>query len=155
MTTCAFLDWLLPCLLHWNERFGHCSTFYDTSPADYRSNSMVTCCVYWKQTTKQTSSLKLHCFCSISRYGSFLKLLNQDSLAELALLMKHIKLFLSTQRVKATSDLRILCRNSRFQKLNFFWEVAHIFCISSECCIQWSRQIGYYQLVDFWKTWRV
>ncbi|XP_075893672.1 protein broad-minded isoform X1 [Nelusetta ayraudi] len=39
------------------------------------------------------------------RYGSFLKLLKQDSAVELALLMKHIKLFLSTQRVKATSDL--------------------------------------------------
>lgn len=93
--------------LHRNKRFGICSTFYVTSRTDYHSDSMVTCCVY----REQTSSLNLHCFCSVSRYGSSLKLLKQDSVSELTLLMKHIKLFLSAQRVKASSDLRILYRN--------------------------------------------
>lgn len=62
-------------------------------------------------------SLTVHCSL-VSRYGSFLKILKQDSLNDLTLLMKHIKLFLSSQRVKATSDLSILFKNnqSTFQK---------------------------------------
>ncbi|XP_032398929.1 protein broad-minded isoform X1 [Etheostoma spectabile] len=39
------------------------------------------------------------------RYGSYLKLLTEDAGNELTLLMKHIKIFLSTQRVKTASEL--------------------------------------------------
>nr|XP_033504941.1 protein broad-minded isoform X2 [Epinephelus lanceolatus] len=39
------------------------------------------------------------------RYGSYLKLLTEDAVNDLTLLMKHIKIFLSTQRVKTASDL--------------------------------------------------
>lgn len=46
----------------------------------------------------------------ISRYGSYLKLLKDDAVKNLTLLMRHIKIFLSTQRVKTASELRILYR---------------------------------------------
>ncbi|KAL7389046.1 hypothetical protein ABVT39_025382 [Epinephelus coioides] len=39
------------------------------------------------------------------RYGSYLKLLTEDAVNDLTLLMKHIKIFLSTQRVTTASDL--------------------------------------------------
>ncbi|XP_061563025.1 protein broad-minded isoform X2 [Cololabis saira] len=39
------------------------------------------------------------------RYGSYLKLLKEDATNDLALLMKHINIFLSTQRVNAPSAL--------------------------------------------------
>ncbi|TMS11937.1 Protein broad-minded, partial [Larimichthys crocea] len=39
------------------------------------------------------------------RYGSYLKLLKEDAANELTLLMKHVKIFLSTQRVKTSSQL--------------------------------------------------
>ncbi|XP_037607377.1 protein broad-minded isoform X1 [Sebastes umbrosus] len=39
------------------------------------------------------------------RYGSFLKLLTEDAVNDLTLLMKHIKIFLSTQRVETASEL--------------------------------------------------
>ncbi|XP_034755563.1 protein broad-minded isoform X2 [Etheostoma cragini] len=39
------------------------------------------------------------------RYGSYLKLLTEDAGNDLTLLMKHIKIFLSTQRVKTASGL--------------------------------------------------
>ncbi|KAM8725656.1 protein broad-minded isoform 4-T4 [Acanthopagrus schlegelii] len=39
------------------------------------------------------------------RYGSFLKLLKEDAVNDLTLLMKHVKIFLSTQRVKTASEL--------------------------------------------------
>ncbi|KAI3364478.1 hypothetical protein L3Q82_011270 [Scortum barcoo] len=42
------------------------------------------------------------------RYGSYLKLLKEDAGNDLTLLMKHIKIFLSTQRVKTASELSIL-----------------------------------------------
>lgn len=44
----------------------------------------------------------------IFRYGGNLKLLREDAANELLLLMKHIKIFLSTQRVKTASELSIL-----------------------------------------------
>ncbi|XP_034555968.1 protein broad-minded isoform X2 [Notolabrus celidotus] len=39
------------------------------------------------------------------RYGSFLKLLKEDAENNLTLLMKHMKIFLSTQRVETSSEL--------------------------------------------------
>ncbi|XP_068564606.1 protein broad-minded isoform X2 [Cebidichthys violaceus] len=39
------------------------------------------------------------------RYGSYLKLLTEDAVNDLTLLMQHIKIFLSTQRVKTASEL--------------------------------------------------
>uniref|UniRef100_A0A4W6ES69 Protein broad-minded n=1 Tax=Lates calcarifer TaxID=8187 RepID=A0A4W6ES69_LATCA len=42
---------------------------------------------------------------SVGRYGSYLKLLKDDALHNLTLLMKHIKIFLSSQRVKTSSEL--------------------------------------------------
>nr|XP_020471046.1 protein broad-minded isoform X2 [Monopterus albus] len=39
------------------------------------------------------------------RYGSYLSLLKDDAVHDLTLLMKHVKIFLSTQRVKNSSDL--------------------------------------------------
>ncbi|KAM6915461.1 protein broad-minded [Xenentodon cancila] len=39
------------------------------------------------------------------RYGSYLKLLKEDATNDLALLMNHIKIFLSTQKIKASSGL--------------------------------------------------
>ncbi|XP_040920473.1 protein broad-minded isoform X3 [Toxotes jaculatrix] len=39
------------------------------------------------------------------RYGSYLKLLKDDAVHDLTLLMKHIKIFLSSQRVKTSSEL--------------------------------------------------
>uniref|UniRef100_A0A8C4E6H2 Protein broad-minded n=1 Tax=Dicentrarchus labrax TaxID=13489 RepID=A0A8C4E6H2_DICLA len=39
------------------------------------------------------------------RYGSYLKLLKEDAVNDLTQLMKHVKIFLSTQRVKTTSEL--------------------------------------------------
>ncbi|XP_028254205.1 protein broad-minded [Parambassis ranga] len=39
-------------------------------------------------------------------YGCHLKLVKEDAVKDLALLMKHLKIFLSTQRVKTTSELR-------------------------------------------------
>uniref|UniRef100_UPI0037E99F39 protein broad-minded n=1 Tax=Semicossyphus pulcher TaxID=241346 RepID=UPI0037E99F39 len=39
------------------------------------------------------------------RYGSFLKLLKEDAVSELTLLMRHMKIFLSSQRVKTSSEL--------------------------------------------------
>ncbi|XP_044024857.1 protein broad-minded isoform X2 [Siniperca chuatsi] len=39
------------------------------------------------------------------RYGSYLKLLKEDAVNDLTLLMKHIKIFLVTQRVKTASEL--------------------------------------------------
>ncbi|XP_044232280.1 protein broad-minded isoform X3 [Thunnus albacares] len=39
------------------------------------------------------------------RYGNYLKLLKEDAADDLMLLMKHIKIFLSTQRVKTSSVL--------------------------------------------------
>lgn len=39
------------------------------------------------------------------RYGSYLKVLKDDAVRDLTLLMKHMKVFLSTQRVKPTSRL--------------------------------------------------
>lgn len=47
------------------------------------------------------------------RYGSYLQLLRDDTAAavhDLTLLMKHIKIFLSSQRVKTSSELSILSR---------------------------------------------
>ncbi|KAK7940122.1 hypothetical protein WMY93_003448 [Mugilogobius chulae] len=41
------------------------------------------------------------------RYGRYLKLLGDESVADLTLLMKHIKVFLCSQRVKTTS--RLIC----------------------------------------------
>uniref|UniRef100_A0A8C4ECP3 Protein broad-minded n=1 Tax=Dicentrarchus labrax TaxID=13489 RepID=A0A8C4ECP3_DICLA len=41
----------------------------------------------------------------VSRYGSYLKLLKEDAVNDLTQLMKHVKIFLSTQRVKTTSEL--------------------------------------------------
>ncbi|XP_008287243.1 protein broad-minded [Stegastes partitus] len=39
------------------------------------------------------------------RYGSYLQLLKEDAVDDLTLLMKHIKIFLSTQRAKTSSEL--------------------------------------------------
>ncbi|XP_069580309.1 protein broad-minded [Brachyistius frenatus] len=39
------------------------------------------------------------------RYGRFLKLLKEDAASDLTLLMKQVKIFLSTQRVETSSDL--------------------------------------------------
>ncbi|KAF7658921.1 hypothetical protein LDENG_00005950 [Lucifuga dentata] len=42
------------------------------------------------------------------RYGSYLKILKEDAVQDLTLLMKHVKLFLSSQRAQTTSELTIL-----------------------------------------------
>uniref|UniRef100_A0A8C4GKS5 Protein broad-minded n=1 Tax=Dicentrarchus labrax TaxID=13489 RepID=A0A8C4GKS5_DICLA len=47
----------------------------------------------------------------VSRYGSYLKLLKEDAVNDLTQLMKHVKIFLSTQRVKTTSELSILYKD--------------------------------------------
>ncbi|XP_070782053.1 protein broad-minded [Enoplosus armatus] len=39
------------------------------------------------------------------RYGSYLRLLKEEAVDDLTLLMKHLKIFLSTQRVKTASEL--------------------------------------------------
>ena len=47
----------------------------------------------------------------IHRYGSYLRLLKDDAVQDLTLLMKHIKVFLSSLRVKTSSELGILSRD--------------------------------------------
>lgn len=48
------------------------------------------------------------------RYGRFLKILTDDSAQDLNLLMKHLKVFLSTHRVKSSPpQLRILSVNCK------------------------------------------
>uniref|UniRef100_A0A3B4H5J8 Protein broad-minded n=1 Tax=Pundamilia nyererei TaxID=303518 RepID=A0A3B4H5J8_9CICH len=44
-------------------------------------------------------------FIYIHRYGIYLGLLKEEAANDLALLMKHVKIFLSTQRVKTSSEL--------------------------------------------------
>ncbi|XP_047244018.1 protein broad-minded isoform X4 [Girardinichthys multiradiatus] len=39
------------------------------------------------------------------RYGCYLQILQEDAMSDLELLMKHVKAFLSTQRINASSDL--------------------------------------------------
>uniref|UniRef100_A0A4W4ES49 Protein broad-minded n=1 Tax=Electrophorus electricus TaxID=8005 RepID=A0A4W4ES49_ELEEL len=46
---------------------------------------------------------------SLARYGLFLKLLKEDSEQDLCNLLRHTQEFLSQQRLKLQSDLRILC----------------------------------------------
>uniref|UniRef100_A0A3Q1J5H0 Protein broad-minded n=1 Tax=Anabas testudineus TaxID=64144 RepID=A0A3Q1J5H0_ANATE len=41
----------------------------------------------------------------IYRYGNYLKLLKDDAVHNMTVLMKHVKIFLSTQRVKTSSEL--------------------------------------------------
>lgn len=50
----------------------------------------------------------IYIFLYFFRYGSCLKLLQEDAVDDLTLLMKHVKVFLSTQRVGTTSQLSIL-----------------------------------------------
>uniref|UniRef100_A0A668AQ63 Protein broad-minded n=1 Tax=Myripristis murdjan TaxID=586833 RepID=A0A668AQ63_9TELE len=47
-------------------------------------------------------------FCLICRYGSYLKLLKEDAVQDLTQLLKHIELFLSTQRANSASELTTL-----------------------------------------------
>lgn len=56
------------------------------------------------------------CLSFINRYGNYLKLLKDDALHDLTLLMKHMKTFLSTQRIKSSSQLSILLKD-----LIFIW----------------------------------
>ncbi|XP_053193388.1 protein broad-minded [Scomber japonicus] len=51
------------------------------------------------------SSSASDCFFGPAQYGCFLKLLTDDAAADLTLLMKHMKMFLSTQRVQTSSQL--------------------------------------------------
>lgn len=51
------------------------------------------------------------CVSFINRYGNYLKLLKDDALHDLTLLMKHVKILLTTQRIKSSSQLGILFKN--------------------------------------------
>lgn len=50
-------------------------------------------------------------FIYIHRYGIYLGLLKEEAANDLALLIKHVKIFLSTQRVETSSELSILYRD--------------------------------------------
>ncbi|XP_074540670.1 protein broad-minded [Halichoeres trimaculatus] len=68
------------------------------SPAQYKAE---------EQTVKSAllSSVEQLGVSTCFRYGCFLKILKEDAANSLTLLMKHIKIFLSAQRVKTSSEL--------------------------------------------------
>uniref|UniRef100_A0A3Q1DAZ9 Protein broad-minded n=1 Tax=Amphiprion ocellaris TaxID=80972 RepID=A0A3Q1DAZ9_AMPOC len=62
------------------------------------------------------------------RYGSYLKLLKDDAVNDLTLLLKHMKIFLSTQRAKTSSELSILHRDGY---LGHDWLASTVFLITA------------------------
>uniref|UniRef100_A0AAQ5YRS7 Protein broad-minded n=1 Tax=Amphiprion ocellaris TaxID=80972 RepID=A0AAQ5YRS7_AMPOC len=63
------------------------------------------------------------------RYGSYLKLLKDDAVNDLTLLLKHMKIFLSTQRAKTSSELSILHRQDGY--LGHDWLASTVFLITA------------------------
>ncbi|XP_051816731.1 protein broad-minded isoform X2 [Acanthochromis polyacanthus] len=76
-------------------------------------SSSATECFFTPARYKEEKSVKSAVLSSVEqlgintclRYGSYLKLLKDDAVNDLTLLMKHLKIFLSTQRAKTSSEL--------------------------------------------------
>lgn len=54
------------------------------------------------------SRVRVSALVSPCRYGSYLRLLREDAVSDLTLLLKQVKAFLRTQRIQPASHLRIL-----------------------------------------------